>query len=1108
MVTGNGFYGLRSDHILLHADDTRTRASSASTVRHVEYDIDAETVRGFPVTSATGGSFSTQGVAEACSPTAPSTVVQSHQGVANVEHSSVTRSTSKGKEKLIETPTDDAGERKPPSPRKSIPTFWRGPTLATAQRALQRESRKKALQGESPTSPTENSRKSIRSARSIAELGVPQSTEPTTFLTKDAIAAVESNITSPSSSQVLNTLRHATSKATLITPMVSPMRDSLDRQSTIKSTVSPTRTSQRSSHNLDELNHPMVAGCRRRAHAPSSIPSADGSPYVTARHSPVSQRSSGYVTAQSEPDVDDDVSDLALADSEDYEQMSKALDGTRLHLHSQSQGKPEPHAKASIVSSKATSTKPLAPKLSLRIPCSSTLSTDRKSPLALESASSSGSGTSASHSHHSRIPRISATVKAEQHSSVALNRTKSAKSPTSRINGLQHTHATAFQDSPKAVPTSDGDKNMASTDRIEPHNIPLPVTPTAATAPLRHVKTHNSKGTTPILSDNNSKPVANDESPVDCRTASGERALSLGTTSAFIHRPLSRDTIHKRSMVESYLDTTVPLQHSKEKMSMEEEPATTISPEPLSTPPTSNVANILLKCMMAEPESGNQESVLGGEIRSQASRVASIASEATVKASSIGRDPIMRDSAIIYSRRKSDTSGTSLGMLNSTSPIACIMAHSNLILETSQSDPTHDESTSVTSASIGSSSAPSAQHNTSPSRGRTHQYIPHDRRQTHSEFSLQSSLTSELRPDAAVFVPRQHTAQVPDRPCLPEEWKQPQQVDMPFNPFELGVMDSIPLYYHMYPVHVGPGTPFDFSNFGPRHSPSKKGKSKKHTSNAKIRRQNNRNNNRGSLPAISVQIEDNTLAPDKSATQEKGDTTPRQAPVVPPRSEDREAEEELDHEIKSDTEGEGAFMNQIEAVTRHVTERNERGTGRGSRRIDWSSIRNVPCQPQHSQATFNVQYDPQDVSTRAQDVGAFEYVDYGHNTLPLSQQQHRSRRSNYPRQTQPAHPNNALYDNYYPGSYRNQNWNMSAGVPLESTAPFPNPVAPPGPRPTGGEGRMAIKGGDSKEYIGYSIGEKKTCEHIVIEDAKEWGGQVCNNCDRGHQTDNGSRARL
>ena len=81
------------------------------------------------------------------------------------------------------------------------------------------------------------------------------------------------------------------------------------------------------------------------------------------------------------------------------------------------------------------------------------------------------------------------------------------------------------------------------------------------------------------------------------------------------------------------------------------------------------------------------------------------------------------------------------------------------------------------------------------------------------------------------------------------------------------------------------------------------------------------------------------------------------------------------------------------------------------------------------------------------------------------------------------HPGNGLY-----GGRGN-----AAGIPIDATAPFPNPVAP--------QGRVAqnqAEGGNSTDYSGYTIG-REACGMIQIDRAGEQIGLLaCNACDPDH----------
>jgi hypothetical protein len=197
----------------------------------------------------------------------------------------------------------------------------------------------------------------------------------------------------------------------------SPLRKS---KSTIKITVSPTRASVASSH----------------SHARTlSMVSTDDSVFHSARHSPVSQVTDRAQSAACSPtsfvtadELHDRDSPFSLSETDELQKPAECMVSSL------------PHVKASVASNEAVTTRPAAPKLSLRIPRTSSPSTDRKYPSKLGSASSSGS--QASPSRTSRIPRaapVESTVKA-----ASIQRTQARSSAMSK-NTTQHDTAQHLQ---------------------------------------------------------------------------------------------------------------------------------------------------------------------------------------------------------------------------------------------------------------------------------------------------------------------------------------------------------------------------------------------------------------------------------------------------------------------------------------------------------------------------------------------------------------------------------------------------------------------------------------------------------------------------------------
>ncbi|KAF2205515.1 hypothetical protein GQ43DRAFT_468096 [Delitschia confertaspora ATCC 74209] len=179
----------------------------------------------------------------------------------------------------LPSPSKDISQH---SPRKPIPFVW-APMLKTAQRAIERESRKKASQ---PDLRNAAAGKTVR-GRGTAETK-PQPGDSTTFLTKDAIAAVESVITTPTVPDKNSGTRQPTLKSTLRTPDGSPVRKRGRANSTVKITVSPNRTSRPSIQSSRSLRNSIPPGEGENVQPRSGLRLRTDAPSLPARGSPAS----------------------------------------------------------------------------------------------------------------------------------------------------------------------------------------------------------------------------------------------------------------------------------------------------------------------------------------------------------------------------------------------------------------------------------------------------------------------------------------------------------------------------------------------------------------------------------------------------------------------------------------------------------------------------------------------------------------------------------------------------------------------------------------------------------------------------------------------------
>ncbi|EUC42786.1 hypothetical protein COCMIDRAFT_39199 [Bipolaris oryzae ATCC 44560] len=133
-----------------------------------------------------------------------------------------------------------AAEQSQRSPRKPIPAHWLPkaacPNLATAQRAKERTLKKSSENG-SP-----RSAKGIRPTRSSVDLGRSHGREGTTYLTKEALEAVETTRTSPRKPPSSVKFTSSAAKPAWSSP-TSPLRSVASQQSGCSLKMSPTKSS-------------------------------------------------------------------------------------------------------------------------------------------------------------------------------------------------------------------------------------------------------------------------------------------------------------------------------------------------------------------------------------------------------------------------------------------------------------------------------------------------------------------------------------------------------------------------------------------------------------------------------------------------------------------------------------------------------------------------------------------------------------------------------------------------------------------------------------------------------------------------------------------------
>ncbi|KAI4952363.1 hypothetical protein J4E91_002832 [Alternaria rosae] len=336
------------------------------------------------------------------------------------------------------------------SPRKSIPTQWltksTAPNLATAQRAKARTS-KTAWDSDYP-----DEVKTLRGTRSSVDLGRISGKDGATYLTKEALATVENTIASPTSPLSPSRLHRSPPKRPWNSPTGSPLRSSARHQSSFSLRMSPTKSTHLNTDSIS-AGHSRASSSVATSTGRASFHTAQGSPV----RSPASTDHSFQSAAGNPEDLDVPSVDLC-ADSDDEQ------------VHHES-GSPRSAAARTNVEGKEKS---LTPRLSLVIP---TPGRDNREG-SMDSHLAGGPMSPDSPTQVSRIPRAGASSKTALPTRT-IKRVESVKSLQNKIKQLQE----AMQ------------MDAAQLDAIQ---IPLPETP--APAPLRHVRTVDSTGSTPIIS--------------------------------------------------------------------------------------------------------------------------------------------------------------------------------------------------------------------------------------------------------------------------------------------------------------------------------------------------------------------------------------------------------------------------------------------------------------------------------------------------------------------------------------------------------------------------------------------------------------------------------
>ncbi|CAE7031918.1 hypothetical protein P3342_006720 [Pyrenophora teres f. teres] len=825
------------------------------------------------------------------------------------------------------------------SPRKAIPSHWfpksTGPNLATAQRAKER-THKKSAEGSSPGEAS-----TIRGTHSSFDLIRGYGKEGATYLTKEALATVDSTITSSSAPFGTSIVPGSPSKKAWNSPTRSPVRSSTSQQPKLSFKMSPAK--------LANLNTESSPGHSR---ATSSISTSTGNTaFYTAQGSPVRSPTGteqSFHTALEYPE-EPDVSGLGSnADSDDHQVSHDFI--------------------SSPSAIKETGE-------------------DTTSPIKLKRAHdpSPKSGPSPLHpvscQQASRIPRIGATSKiAIPTRNSTLKRAESVASLKYKLKMMQIMHAEADE-------ASSPQNSMAA-------------------------------------------------SPGHSRTIESSNIAYI----AGKDREEGRELLHNEKSDSHLVSTTIP-----------EQPH--VATQHIDTPKIEPARDQLGQHAITSeiPRLDELPHITAPLVRQASTYSSRTASTSTVCATSRVVDPVPTDSAIIYSRKKTDILGTTLTLPNKMPPIIVMMAHS----------PNIGNLSPVTDEENAASAKPEQIHGhnagTSPARGRSERYVPGSRKQRDSDRSTHSSMGSDLRATAAEFVPQPASSVVPKEPfTAPEFVPRPssttatvgpstatvagtQYHDIPGLP-DMTVLDrnGIPFLWYMYGVQFAYEQ--GFRNGRPKSPKKIKPKKQRSTLSSPSDATNPVSNSISVTASSSV----TPIATERKRRLTSAELMPPPPVPVHRRQEDDNSENSHPSLQKQDAKAEEvemsqSFSNQFDTIDRTVL----------VNRTNINASR--PLKP---------------------------FLPSGPRSMQLPTYHTVPRRGNRYR-----HPGNGLY-----GGRGN-----AAGIPIDATAPFPTPVAP--------QGRVSqaqVEGGISTDYSGYTIG-REACGMIQIDEAMEKvGGLTCHACDPGH----------
>ncbi|OCK83389.1 hypothetical protein K432DRAFT_183191 [Lepidopterella palustris CBS 459.81] len=961
----------------------------------------------------------------------------------------------------------------PNSPRKPIPSHWlpksKAPMLKTAQRAADRETRKK---GSPSDSIKDCAFKTVRGRRDTVEARKDPASDTATFLTKEAAEPVDGDLSAKT--HVLSSrLRSAPSKAALKSSSCSPARENKKPLYTYKTTVSPARSP------LHIKPKEAEKGASTRNLEPGNGDSGRTSPAETA-----------YNTALPSPHTESAESSTSLPSN--LTEKSRIVPCTLL-------GRERCKTKRAGVPQ-------LAP---LKIPPSkSAFGLESKSP---NLTSSDGGSITSSPASPSRIPRMTFkfTHKGASAASSPGNSTRRTANPLKHremTNSLSNTKRDSHSEEALAVkihrqPPEALDKHLPSTEafinptehvevsvvaigvREEPseaekifkrnlhENGTVGLCPhtggTEATGAIESPS--NSAGTTRIFSHANPDKTASvNLNPSNAVGDSIETVLSSGELLRFRLQPAAisfASTSGKPSQLEGQPKHVAQQETMESTASNALSSRTALEADSMPLPPvlTSDVLEVASSIPRYAGTSDNEEWIPAARVTAKREEESKAPVEDET-GPSILEMPFVDPAIIISGTRSAHPEQTESTAFSQNIPNSFSMSpNQNNFTSAEDSIAGTTDTTSICSTSkVASISmdlnsqkrSASIWKKTSPTRGRQQQSEATVASLSTLNVSPDSTRASDLRATAPAFIPMK-TDVSPTRPALPVEWSHD------LYQYNYSMID--PLSYAMYQPIMEPNQVSCPTS--PRRSPTRKAK-----------KSNMKNKNKKFQT-----IGDNVEPPPSSNGQLVNKDTPLEAALssetcaapamaiegqtfnLPTAPRDHGAlishsEVHQGSEYKNWTETSMPFVKQLNEISLQSAGRHRDQSEGSTSYQDWYARSTADPVPRKSPPRGTYSSYNKYATARRNQRGAFRQAA------------------------------NGLYSG--PGSNMNR-CTPSNAVPLSSTVPFPNPVPPP----YGSNLSFThSNNGGPTEYLGYSYVVSQPCGNYEVEMATEYGGGICQKC--------------